>query len=299
MKKAIVFGGSGFLGSHVADELTSAGYSVTVFDLREAAYLQDNQKFIKGDILDKKNVEKAVKDNDIVYNFAGIADLDEAAENPTRTISTNIIGNVNILESCRKNNIERYVFASTMYVYSNAGSFYRCSKQACELIIEEYSKKYHLPFTILRYGSLYGPRSNDRNSMHNFLKQALENKKIIRLGDGDELRDYIHVYDAAKLSVKILDEEFKNQHVILTGTQQVRIKDLLLMISEILNNEIELEFREHNADNHHYDITPFRFSPRLAKKIVDYTHIDLGQGILDLLNILYSEKQQNKDDKNN
>lgn len=291
-KKAIVFGGSGFLGSHTADQLTEAGYQVTIFDIRESPYLQKGQKFIKGDILNKKQVERAVSGNDIVYNFAGIANLDEAADKPIQTITTNVLGNTNILEVCQKNKIKRYIFASTLYVYSNSGSFYRCSKQACELIIEEYHKKYNLDFTILRYGSLYGPRSDERNTVYNFLKQGLENKKIIRYGDGNELRDYIHVYDAAKLSVQILSEEFKNQYVILSGPEKTKVKDLMLMIKEMLGNEIMLGFRKPKANNCHYNITPFEFSPKLAKKIVSYTHIDLGQGVLDLLNILYTDGQK-------
>ncbi|MFH0779325.1 MAG: NAD(P)-dependent oxidoreductase [Parcubacteria group bacterium] len=299
MKKIIVFGGSGFLGSHVADTLANHGYEVTIFDINESLHLKSNQRFIKGDITDKTQIEQAIIGQDAVYNFAGIADIDEASENPVKTITTNIIGNTNILEVCRINEIKRYVFASTIYVYSNSGSFYRTSKQACELIIEEYNRKYGLNFTILRYGSLYGPRANGKNSMYNFVKQAMENGKIIRHGDGNELRDYIHVYDASQLSVRILDEEFRNQHVILSGQQKIKIKDLLLMIKEMLNNKVELEFREQGQSSHHYNITPFEFAPKLAKKITGYTHIDLGQGILDLMNTLYKEKQLKQDESFN
>lgn len=292
MKNVIVFGGSGFLGSHVADALTEAGHRVTIFDINDSPHIKSEQTFIKGDIQDLGQVSQAIQGNDIVYNFAGIADIDEAAEDPTKTITININGNTNILEGCRRNNVERVVFASTIYVYSSTGSFYRSSKQACELIIENYQEKYGLDFTILRYGSLYGPRSNEKNAVHNFLKQALENKKIIRQGNGSELRDYIHVYDAAQLSVKILSEEFKNQYVILSGHEKIRVRDLMLMIKEMLDNKIELEFREQEMLEHHYNITPFKFSPKLAKKIIDYSHVDLGQGVLDLLNILHTNKQE-------
>ena len=77
--KTIVFGGSGFLGSYVADALTDAGYDVVVFDCGEPPYLRPDQEMIVGSILDKEIVEGAVKGCDVVYNFAGIADLDEAA----------------------------------------------------------------------------------------------------------------------------------------------------------------------------------------------------------------------------
>ena len=292
MKNVIVFGGAGFLGSHVADNLFKEGYNVTVFDINESTYLNKKVHFIKGNINNREDVEKAVVNKDIVYNYAGVSDIDEAAEKPYETIYTNIIGNSNILEACRKNNIKRFIFASTIYVYSNSGLFYRSSKQACELIIENYHKKYNIDFTIMRYGSLYGPRSDKKNTIYRFLSEALQNKKITRMGDGNEIREYIHIYDAAHLSVQIIDKKFKNQYVIISGNQQIRVKDLLHMIKEMFENKIELEFKESVVEEH-YEITPYNFSPKLAKKITDNSHVDLGQGILDLLNNIHF-KNKNK-----
>lgn len=293
--RVVVFGGSGFLGSHVADALTDKRYEVIIYDKKKSPYLKEGQRFILGDILDEKKVEEAVVGSRIVYNFAAFSDIEEAKFKPLETITTNIIGNTNILEACRKNKIQRFVFASTLYVYSEAGSFYRSSKQACELIIENYHRQYGLDFTILRYGSLYGPRADEKNWVYRILKQALKENKITRRGDGNEIREYIYVYDAAKLSVKILDEEYKNQYVMITGNQQMRIKDLMLMIKEMLGNKIKLEFTKANYEEH-YEITPYVFKPKLAKKIVGDSYIDLGQGILDLLDILHKEKfsQENK-----
>ncbi len=289
MKNVIVFGGSGFLGSHVADYLTREGHEVTIYDIKDSPYIKEGQSFIKGDIRDEDKVNKAIAGKDIVYNFAGVADIDEAAQKPLETIHTNIIGNANILEGCRKNKVQRFIFASTIYVYSNLGLFYRSSKQSCELIIENYNKKHGLDFTILRYGSLYGPRANDENFVHKVLKEALKKGKVIRFGNGEELREYIHVYDAAQLSVKILSEEFKNQYVILSGNQQIRVKDLLLMIKEILGNRIELEFKDVSSEDH-YNITSYNFSPKLAKKITDSSHIDLGQGLLETIEGIFKKE---------
>ena len=288
MKKAIIFGGAGFLGSNVAEVLTKEGYEVTIFDINESPYIMDGQKFIKGDILDACQVQEAVKGNDIVYNFAGEADIDMAANNPLRTITTNIVGNTNILEACHKSVVRRFVFASTLYVYSDMGSFYRSSKQACESIIEDYHKIYGLDYTVLRYGTLYGPRSDDRNWLYAILKQALKENKITRSGDGEEIREYIHVYDAARLSAKILDEKYKNQAVMITGNQQIKIKDLMFMIKEMLNNDVKLEFLEADQEEH-YEITPYKFSPKLAKKIFDDNYIDLGQGILEMMNEIHKK----------
>src|SRR3989338_781216 len=286
--KIIVFGGSGFLGSHVADALTDAGYDVTIYDIRPSPYLRNTQKGIIGDILDSSKVEEAVKNSDVVYNFAGLADINDASQRPLESVKYNILGNSIILEACCKAQVKRFVFASTLYVYSKACSFYRSTKQACELLIENYHEIFGLPYTILRYGSLYGPRADDKNFIHRVIKQALTEGKIVREGDGEEIREYIHVLDAAKGSVDILSEEFVNQHVILTGQQQMKIKDLLIMINEMLDNKIKIEFLP-AGKNHNYEITPYSFAPKVGKRLTSRTYLDLGQGILDNISAIYRD----------
>ncbi len=283
--KTVVFGGSGFLGSHIADALTKEGHNVTIFDLQPSNYLKEKQKMIVGDILDQKAVEKAIKGCDIVYHFAALADIETAHLKPLQTVEYNVLGTTMILEACRKNKVKRFVFASTIYVYSDSGSFYRSSKQACELIIDNYNEVFNLPYTILRYGSLYGPRADDTNWIHKILKQATTDGKITRYGDGEEIREYVHVEDAAKLSVDILSKEFENENVIITGNQPMKIKDLLIMVKEILGNKIDLEFIP-TESSIHYEITPYSFKPKVAKKLVGSQFYDLGQGILECLSEL-------------
>lgn len=122
--RAIVFGGSGFVGSHVADALSDAGHLTTIFDCFSSPYIRDNQQFIEGNIADASDVHNAIKSQDVVYNFAGVADIDDSRNLPVETVEANVRGNVNILEACRKEGIQRYVFASSIYVHSDAGSFY-------------------------------------------------------------------------------------------------------------------------------------------------------------------------------
>ena len=121
------------------------------------------------------------------------------------------MGTMYILEACRAFNIKRFIYSSTIYVYTAHGSFYRSTKQACELLIDNYRQEYGLDFTVLRYGSLYGKRANHFNFIHNSIKQALIEGKITRKGDGTEKRAYINIIDAAKATVKALDEEYKNK----------------------------------------------------------------------------------------
>jgi UDP-glucose 4-epimerase len=286
--KVVVFGGSGFLGSHVCDKLSDAGYKVVIFDCKESSFKRPEQEMIVGDILDEKIVKKAVKDCKIVYNFSGIADIDKASKNPLESVKTNILGNSIIIEACRKTEIKRFVYASSLYVYSKTGSFYRSTKQSCESIIESYNEVYGLPYTILRYGSLYGPRADEGNFIAEIIKQAITEGKIVRAGDGGEIREYIHVYDAAKGSVEILSDGYINQYVIVTGNQQMKVRDLMYMIREMLDNKIEIEFAN-PVESYHYEITPYTFTPKLAKRLVSNTYFDLGQGILKLMQSVYKD----------
>ncbi len=284
----IIFGGSGFLGSHVADVLDDLGHRVVIYDIKPSPYCRKSQKVIIGDILDENKVHQSVKGSDVVYNFAGIADIEEAGKKPLESVKFNVLGNMVILDACRKFNVKRFVFASSLYIYSKAGSFYRSTKQACELLIENYREVFGLNYTILRYGSLYGPRANEENFIYKIIKQALTDGKITRYGDGDELREYIHVLDAAKGSTEILADAFANQHVIITGNQQLRIKDLLLMVREMLDNRVEIEFLPPDKTSH-YEITPYTFAPRVAQRLVPKTYLDLNQGILGIIYDLYQQ----------
>ena len=295
-KRVLVTGTSGFIGSHVADALEERDYQVILFDADPSRYKTKTQKEYIGDLLNPDDIEKAMKDCQYVFHFAAQADINSSSEDPTKTIHNNIIGTQNILEMARKTSVKRVLFASTIYVYSELGSFYRVSKQACEKIIEEYQREFGLDYTILRFGSLYGPRANDFNAIRSFLIHAIKEKKIIRRGNGEELREYIHVKDAARLSVIALDEKHINKHLIIAGNQQIKVKDLLTMIREIFNGEIEIKF-DLEEELHHYEITPYNYKPQVAQKITSDTFYDLGQGLLDLLYELELEMNKGNGEK--
>jgi UDP-glucose 4-epimerase len=283
IKKAVVIGGSGFIGSHVADYLTNAGYKVTIYDKNQSQWIREDQNMVIGDVLDVENLNEVIVDADVVYNFAAIADLNQALYKPIKTVNINILGNINILEACRINKVKRFVYASTVYVHSREGGFYRCSKQASESYVEEYKRVYGLNYTILRYGSLYGSRADDTNGLYRIVKSALDKGVVKYAGDVDSMREYIHVEDAAKASVDILAKEFENENIVLTGQEPMRVLEVLHMLVEILGLEKEsIEFIEDDYEGH-YVRTPYAYQPKLGKKYIPPVHVDLGQGLLQVI----------------
>lgn len=284
--KVVVFGGSGFLGSHVCDALTASGHAVTIFDLAESAWRMPGQLFVQGDILDPSGVSNVVVGAGAVYNFAGVAELDFALERPVETAQANIIGNLNIMDACRSASVARYIYASTVYVYSQEGGFYRCSKHACELFIEEYQRTFGLNYTILRYGSLYGPRSSNSNGVYRIIRRAFEEGEILYEGHPEAMREYIHVEDAARSSVEMLRTEYANQHVILTGHKPMRVYDFLHMLGEMLHiDEAKVHFLKVDQAGH-YVRTPYSYNPKIGLKYSPPFHVDLGQGLLHLVEVV-------------
>src|SRR3989344_3983086 len=281
--KIIVFGGGGFLCSYVADALTEAGHNVRIFGRAKSEYLKPGQEMIIGDITDQAAFEAAVLGYEVVYNFAAVADIDVAKNNPIEVVKVNILGNTYALEAARKVGAKRFVYASSVYAYSRFGAFYSDSKLASEKITETYQRQYGLPFTILRYGSLYGPaRSNHLSSINKFINQAIKEKKISYPGTGEEVREHIHVRDAARLSVEILTPEFENQHILITGHQALKSRDVLIMIKEMLNYDVQIEFLN-LGNREHYHITGYSFQPGLAKRLIPNMSTDIGQGLLELI----------------
>ena len=286
--KVLVFGGAGFLGSYVVDALAMSGYDVTIFDRRPSRWAPEGMCTITGDILDAEAVARAAVGFDVIYNFAGFADLNASIDRPTEAVTLNVIGNLNVLEACRRASVKRFVYGSSVYVFSNKGAFYGASKKAAELLVEEYRRQYKLEHTIIRYGSVYGERADETNRIYRLLREALTEGRMTFLGDGLEERDYIHGRDAARLSVDVLSPEYANANVMLTGGDRYRYRDLLELIGEILDGRLEIVLLNQEYKGH-YHLTPYVFTPTVGKKLISNPSVDFGQGLLECIETLYRD----------
>ena len=161
---------------------------------------------------------------------------------------------------------------------------------------EEYFQKYGLKYTVIRYGSLYGDRASHNNYIYKLLKNAIKSGELhYKKGNEDDLREYIHAADAAKLSVDVVeDKKYENEHIILTGTERLKRIELLTMINEIMQNKLEIK-EISGTTTGHYKITPYSFHSKVAKKLVANPFIDLGQGILECIKVVNNKlNEENK-----
>jgi UDP-glucose 4-epimerase len=289
-KTVAVFGGSGFLGTYIVNELIASNYEVLVFDKKNSEYIPE-EVYHNLDILNREAVEGVFKNYkiDYVYNLAGFANLDRAIDFPIEAFNLNVMGNLNIIEASKNANVKRFVFASSAYAMSDKGSFYGISKLSSEKVVEEYHKRYSLKYTILRFGSVYSERDFENNYIFNLIHKAISSGKIVHGGDGNEIREYIHAADAAKLSVQILEkEEFEAKHLMLTGVERLKRVELFQMINEILGNKISIELANDGYQNH-YRFTPYSFIPQESQRLTPNPYIDMGQGILNCIKEVHSK----------
>ena len=295
--RIVVVGGSGFLGSHVADHLSNAGHSVVIYDCNKSPWLRPDQEMVIGDVLDRDRLDEVIAGATIVYNFAGIADLDLAMSHPEDTAEVNVYGNALLLEASHRHAVERYVYASTVYVNSREGGFYGCSNRAAEDYVRVFGELRGMDYVVLRYGSLYGLRAGDSNGLRAIVRQALTDGVIRYAGSPDAIREYIHVDDAARASLLALEDEFTNLSVVITGLESLRIGDLLEMLAEILGLSNKIAYVSGDQPGH-YVRTPYADRVERARKFIPSMTVDLGQGILEVIEDLRSDSRPGSDPVN-
>tara|TARA_B110000438_G_C15720131_1_gene609410 strand:+ start:292 stop:1158 length:867 start_codon:yes stop_codon:yes gene_type:complete len=287
--RIVITGGSGFLGSHIADELSKKGHKVIIFDKKKSKWIKSNQEMVIGNILDKKKLESVIKRSDIIYHLAGLTNLDEAIKEPIKSVNLNILGTVNVLDLSYKYKIRRFVHASTIYVNSSEGGFYRSSKKAAEDYVMEYSKFFGLKYTILRFGSLYGSRSDNSNGVKRILNDAIYKNKLTYSGNKNSVRKYINVFDAAKACASILKIKYINKHIILTGKNKIKVTSFLKILSKMLKIKKKVEFKE-KIHIGHYVVTPYTYVPTKGESFLFKSNINFYDGISKLIKEIKDSK---------
>ena len=286
-KKILILGSSGFLGSHLVKFLLKNN-EVVQFDMNPPPQKIADSEFIKGSILDKTLVTSAMKDVDIVYHFAAMTDIDIVNESPAQAIEVNIAGTSNVLEACVQEKIERFIFSSSVYVYSEFGGVYKSTKQACELLIEDYNKMHDLGYTILQLGSVYGPGAKQINLISRLINEALSLKEIHHYGTGEEVRQYIYVKDVVQAAATSIDNNYKNKKIILLGNERITISELMDKIIFHTDSNIQKVFHD-DQYGIHYKLSPFHTNPDGAVSLKIEIPVLINSGLKKTINAIIKE----------
>lgn len=247
--RVLVTGGSGFIGSHVVDKLRERGIRVRVFDMVMPTF-RDDIEFYHGSLLDLEALRMAMSGIDAMFHLAAVADVKDVYEDPHYSESINVRGTINVLEAARRSRLQRMVYGSTTWVYSETteqyvteetplhapSHLYTATKIASEYYCLSYSKLYGLPVTILRYGIPYGPRARDGAVIPIFVRKALAGEPLTIAGDGGQFRKFVYVEDLAEGNVLALKSIAKDRIYNLDGAEKVTIRQIAETIKKLLGD---------------------------------------------------------------
>jgi UDP-glucose 4-epimerase len=241
-------GGSGFIGSHVADALLAAGYRVRVIDPRGPHRPDVDWRPV--DLLDLDQLTAALRGTDAVFHLAAMSDVNDVYARPVESIALNALGTVQTLEAARRAGAGRVVLASSVWVYAATTGqvvdettpfdpdtdrhLYVSSKIASEFFCRDYHTLYGRPYTILRYGIPFGPRMRDSLVIAAFIRRALCGEPLTIDGDGRQERYFVYIEDLARAHVLALAPSAENRTINLDGAAPVRIRDIAELVGELV-----------------------------------------------------------------
>ena len=226
MKKILITGATGFVGSHLSELCVEKGFEVVAFDkygpnydlgwLKKSKY-RDDINFVFGDIRDYDSVLKTIKGCKIVFHLAALVGIPYSYLSPLAYLKTNVEGTYNVLESSKHLNTEQIIITSTSEVYGSAKyipidekhpfsaqSPYSASKISADHLALSYWNSFKLPIKIIRPFNIYGPRQSSRAIIPSIIIQALNSKSEIRLGNVEPSRDFTYVIDTCNAFLDIL-----------------------------------------------------------------------------------------------
>ena len=266
MKKVLVTGGAGFIGSHTVESFLEAGYKVVVVDNLSSGKIENinslDVEFFNCDIRDISELEKVFGTCEIdyvVHNAAQIS-VSKSIKNPVHDADINIIGILNLLELCVKYSVKKVVFSSSVAVYGTSetlpvdetwqlcpASFYGLSKQTGESYVELYKKFYGLDYVVLRYANVYGERQDlkgEAGVVSIFIDRLLNGEPLCIDGDGAQTRDFVYVRDVARANLLAVSEDIKNSVFNVSGNTEVSINELAMILNEVSGDSMEVLYGE-------------------------------------------------------
>lgn len=326
MKKILITGADGFIGSHLAEKLAKKK-NFKIFALVQYNSLGSNGwlenidlkirrkiNIVSGDIRDKKFVNTLTRNKDIICHLAALISIPYSYYSPYAYVDTNINGTLNLLESSLENNVKKFIHTSTSEVYGNAQftpidekhpinaqSPYAATKVAADQLVNSYRDTFGLNTITLRPFNTFGPRQSERAIIPSIINQAMINDKNIKLGNIDTKRDFTFINDTINAFERAIKTSKKIDNVINVGTSySITIKSLAKMIFKILGKNLKILKENRRVRPIKGEVDHLKASNLLAKKkLLWKPNFNGEKGLKKALIITINWYKKNKDFYNN
>ena len=295
MKKILVTGSDGFIGSHLTEELVRAGYQVKAFVYYNSfntwgwldtlpSDVMKNVEIFQGDVRDPNGVKEAMKETAAVFHLAALIEIPFSYHSPDTYVDTNIKGTLNILQAAREQDLERVLVTSTSEVYGTAQyvpmdekhpfqgqSPYSATKIGADRLAESFYRSFQLPVSIVRPFNTFGPRQSARAVIPTIITQLLAGKEKIHLGSLTPTRDFNYVKDTVNGFIKIYESERTIGEEINIATQhEISIGELAEELIRQINPNAKIVCDEERLRPEKSEVNRLLGSNKKIKELTDW-----------------------------
>ena len=301
-KKILVTGADGFIGSHLTEELVRQGYDVRAFvfynSFNSWGWLDHSEPEIRksldvfaGDIRDPHVVKRAMMGCDVVFHLAALIAIPFSYASPDSYVETNIKGTLNLLQTARELGIEKVIHTSTSEVYGTARfvpiteehplqaqSPYAATKIGADQIALSFHLSFDLPVSVVRPFNTYGPRQSARAVIPTVITQIASGQRSLRLGSIKPTRDFNFVKDTVLGFLAAMKSSQAIGQVVNIGSNyEISIQDIVLMISEIMNADIQIECEASRVRPHNSEVERLWSDNTKAKELLGWEPLYKGR----------------------
>jgi len=301
--RVLVTGGAGFIGKYLVKSLLKKGDSVTIFDNFSNStknsinfLIEMGAKIIEGDITKMQDLQKSIKNQDIVIHLAAKISVLESINNPSETFRINVDGTNNVLRACENNHVKKLIISSSAAVYGESSpnvklteksimnpiSPYGESKMQMEQSVKEFASNHDIDYVILRFFNIYGigQSSEYAGVITKFIKKIIKKEPLQIFGNGLQTRDFVAIYDVIQ-SIHNASVYDKSGIFNIASGKIITIKELAEQMVSLSGEELEIEFLTKKQG----DIKHSQADISMAKnQIMYYPKFELKDGIKELLN---------------
>jgi NAD dependent epimerase/dehydratase len=308
MKKILITGADGFIGSHLTEMLVAKGYKVRALSQYNSfnnwGWLENinckkDVEIFTGDIRDPNYCKVITKDIDIIFHLAALIAIPFSYSAPDSYLETNIRGTLNICQAAKENGISRLIHTSTSEVYGTAKyipidenhplqpqSPYSATKIAADAMAMSFYNSFNLPVTIARPFNTYGPRQSARAVIPTIITQIVSGKKEIKLGDVTPTRDFNYVEDCCRGFIMLSESKKTIGETINIGSNtEISIRDIFNLIKELMSSDVTLINDEDRKRPKKSEVFRLLCDNKKIKELLGYEpKVDIRNGLIKTIN---------------